>query len=45
MIKDLVHGYILIDNFIESIINTDNFQRLRDIRQLTAQHVFSKCNT
>lgn len=40
MIKDLVHGYIIIDEFIESVINTDNFQRLRDIRQLTAQHVF-----
>ena len=40
MIKDLVHGYIFIDSSIEEIINTDNFQRLRDIRQLTAQQVF-----
>lgn len=40
IIRDLVHGYIVIDDFIEDIINTDNFQRLRDIRQLTAQHVF-----
>lgn len=40
MIRDLVHGYIEIDEFIEKIINTIGFQRLKDIRQLTAQHVF-----
>jgi hypothetical protein len=40
IIRDLVHGYILIDSYVESIINTENFQRLKDIRQLTAQHVF-----
>lgn len=41
MIRDLVHGYIMIEKYIEDIINTDNFQRLRDIRQLTtAQQIF-----
>lgn len=40
IIKDLVHGYVEIDQFLENIINTLSFQRLKDIRQLTAQHVF-----
>ncbi len=44
IIKDLVHGYIEIDATVEKIINTLNFQRLKDIRQLTAQHVFPSAN-
>ncbi|NLH45310.1 MAG: HD domain-containing protein [Acholeplasmataceae bacterium] len=40
IIRDLVYDYIEIDEFEESIINTRHFQRLKDIRQLTAQHVF-----
>lgn len=44
IIKDLVHGYIEIDATIEKIINSLNFQRLKDIRQLTAQHVFPSAN-
>jgi HD superfamily phosphohydrolase len=40
IIKDLVHGYIEINPIEERIINTPNFQRLKDIRQLTCQHVF-----
>lgn len=40
IIKDLVHGYIEIDETQEKIINTLNFQRLKDIFQLTSQHVY-----
>ncbi|MGI6649728.1 MAG: HD domain-containing protein [Bacillota bacterium] len=40
VIRDVVHGYILIDALTEKLINTYNFQRLKDIRQLTAQHVY-----
>lgn len=40
IIKDLVHGYIDIEEVEEKIINTPNFQRLKDVRQLTCQHVF-----
>ena len=40
IIRDVVHGYITIDNLTEKLINTYNFQRLKDIRQLTAQHVY-----
>lgn len=40
VIKDLVHGYIDIDPIQESLINTLHFQRLKDISQLTAQHVY-----
>ncbi len=44
IIKDLVHDYIEIDEFEETIINTINFQRLKDIKQLTANHVFPSVN-
>lgn len=40
VIKDLVHDYIEIDDFFEGIINTYNFQRLKDIKQLTCQYVY-----
>ena len=40
VVRDLVHGYIEIDTLEEKIINTPHFQRLKDIRQLTCQHVF-----
>lgn len=40
IIKDLVHGYIEIGPLEERIIGTSNFQRLKDISQLTAQHVY-----
>lgn len=40
IIKDLIHGYIEIDSFEEGIISTLNFQRLKDICQLTAQHAY-----
>lgn len=32
IIRDVVHGYIEIDEFIEKLINTYNFQPLKDIR-------------
>ena len=44
VIKDLVHDYIEIDTFFESLINTKYFQRLRNIRQLTCQHVYPSAN-
>lgn len=44
IIRDIVYGYIEIDDFIEKIINTLSFQRLKDIKQLTAQHVFPSAN-
>lgn len=40
IIRDVVHGYIEIDKFAEEFINTYSFQRLKDIRQLTAQYVY-----
>ncbi|HCU21452.1 MAG TPA: dGTP triphosphohydrolase [Candidatus Atribacteria bacterium] len=40
IIRDLIHGYVEIDDSIEEIINTLHYQRLKDICQLTAQHVF-----
>lgn len=40
IIRDVVHGYIPVDDLTEKLINTYNFQRLKDIRQLTAQYVY-----
>ncbi|MDI9475528.1 MAG: HD domain-containing protein, partial [Bacillota bacterium] len=40
IIRDVVHGYIKIDALTEKLINTYNFKRLKDIRQLTAQYVY-----
>lgn len=40
IIRDLVHGYINLTEFELSIIDTTHFQRLKDIRQLTCQHVY-----
>lgn len=39
-IRDLVHGYVYITKFEREIIDTVAFQRLKDIRQLTCQHVY-----
>lgn len=39
-IRDLVHGYVNITKFEQSIIDTIPFQRLKDIRQLTCQQVY-----
>lgn len=40
IIRDLVHGYINLTEFELSLIDTTQFQRLKDIRQLTCQHVY-----
>lgn len=40
MIRDLVHGYVNLTDFELKIIDTDSFQRLKDIRQLTCQEVY-----
>ncbi len=39
-VRDLVHGYVYLTRFDIDIIDTIQFQRLTDIRQLTCQHVF-----
>ena len=40
ILKDLVHGYINLTGFELKVIDTVHFQRLKDIRQLTCQHVY-----
>lgn len=39
-IRDLVHGYVYLTKFELDLIDTVEFQRLKDIRQLTCQHVY-----
>ena len=39
IIRDVVHGYITIDNLTEKLINTYKIQRLKDNRQLTHKHI------
>lgn len=39
-VRDLVHGYVFLTKFELEIIDTFEFQRLKDIRQLTCQHVY-----
>lgn len=39
-VRDLVHGYVEITEFELSLIDSAPFQRLKDIRQLTCQHVY-----
>lgn len=40
IIRDLVHGYINLTKFELDLIDTIQFQRLKDVRQLTCQHVY-----
>ncbi len=40
IIRDIVHGYISLTRFDLELIDTIEFQRLKDIRQLTCQHVY-----
>jgi HD superfamily phosphohydrolase len=40
ILRDLVHGYIALSKFDLKIIDTPHFQRLKDVRQLTTQHVY-----
>jgi HD superfamily phosphohydrolase len=44
LIFDLVHGYIEIDKNTEIVINSESFQRLKFINQLTAQHLYPSAN-
>lgn len=40
IVRDLVHGYVNLTEFDLKLIDTDYFQRLKDIRQLTCQDVY-----
>lgn len=40
IIRDLIHEYINVTDFELKIMDTIAFQRLKDIRQLTCQHVY-----
>jgi HD superfamily phosphohydrolase len=40
IIRDPVHDYVSFAKFEQEIIDTPEFQRLKDIRQLTCQHVY-----
>lgn len=40
VIRDLVHGYISLNDLELSLIDTPQFQRLKDISQLTSSHLF-----
>lgn len=39
IIKDLVHEYITIDEKIQKIVDTKEFQRLKRVKQLTAVYI------
>lgn len=39
-VRDIVLGYVYLTEFDLEIIDTVHFQRLKDIRQLTCQHVY-----
>ncbi|WP_047394893.1 HD domain-containing protein [Cetobacterium sp. ZOR0034] len=40
VIKDLVHEYVTLDEECQKIIDTPSFQRLKNIKQLTAGYLF-----
>ena len=40
IIRDLVHGYVNVTYFDIKILDTIQFQRLKDIKQLTCQQVY-----
>lgn len=44
VVKDLVHGYIDIDETLQTIIDTASFQRLRRIKQLSCSYIFPSTN-
>lgn len=44
IIKDLVHEYISIDEKIQKIIDTEEFQRLKRVKQLTAIYIYPSAN-
>lgn len=39
-IRDIVHGYVYLTKFDLDLIDTSEFQRLKDVRQLTCQNVY-----
>ncbi len=39
-IRDIAHGYVFLTDFELSLVDTVEFQRLKDVRQLTCQHVY-----
>lgn len=44
VIKDLVHGYINIDENVQALIDTPYFQRLHRVKQLTCTLLFPSVN-
>lgn len=44
IIRDSIYTYIEIDKEIKSIIDTESFQRLKNIKQLTIQHLYPSAN-
>ncbi len=44
IIKDLVFGFIHIDDGVAEVIDHRSFQRLKNISQLTAHHLFPSAN-
>lgn len=44
IIKDLAYGYIPIDEDVARIVDNRSFQRLKNISQLTAHHLFPSAN-
>ena len=44
IIRDLVHGFIEVDDGVIKIIDNRSFQRLKNISQLTAHHLFPSVN-
>lgn len=40
-IRDLVHGYVYLTKFDLKLIDTPEFQRLKDVRQLTCQNIYA----
>ena len=44
IIRDIIHGYISLDEFFCELIDNGHFQRLRFIKQLTSQQVYPSAN-
>ncbi|MGL5427346.1 MAG: HD domain-containing protein, partial [Cetobacterium sp.] len=44
IIKDLVHEYVEIDEKIQKIVDTKEFQRLKRVKQLTAIYIYPSAN-
>lgn len=44
VIRDLAHGYISLDTFFQQLVDNKHFQRLRYIKQMTCQYVYSSAN-